>query len=87
MHIIRECINAKERWRAVMDPAFWDAFPTLEGEDWVCRRNLKQEAGKLKPTRRRLLGPNFFVTFARTLGLIDVRFIFNEELDQEGHQR
>ena len=45
MHLIRDCVNAKERWKALLAQEHWDRFFSLEGPDWLTW-NLKKEAGK-----------------------------------------
>ena len=44
MHLIRDCVNAKEKWKGILAEEHWDRFFNLEGPDWLAW-NLKKEAG------------------------------------------
>lgn len=35
MHLIRDCVNAKERWKNVVSHHLWDTFFSLQGAAWV----------------------------------------------------
>ena len=80
MHLIRDCTNAKERWRSMVAPNHWNQFIALSGKEWIMW-NLKHDVGRAHT--KKISWPTLFGYTCWDIWKDRCKKVFNEEIADE----